>query len=170
MRVKRKYKILYSGFSIIELAIAAIATLIVLSAVAVILVDSQRGFNGLYGSINSEIITDSITAKNRFDYVVRQSKADNCQIDSSGHWLEVYYYRNVESESIDSYARFYLNSDDLLIEYGRLNPRQTTSVETLCSNVTECSFKKVGRSAQMLLTLNDGLQTITTVSSAVMHN
>lgn len=168
--MNRKYNKLRSGFTIIELVIAAVATLIVLSAVTVLLVDSQRGFNGLYAAMNGEVVTESFIAKNRFDSVVRKSSSEDCLIDAGGQWVEVCYYNSDSSTAVDRYARFYKASDDLLIEYGSLNPRQTISVGTICGNVSKCNFKKVGSSAQMLLTLSNSGQTLTTVSSAVMHN
>ncbi|MHC4153815.1 MAG: hypothetical protein ACYST6_02650, partial [Planctomycetota bacterium] len=71
----------------------------------------------------------------------------------------------------DRYALFYTsNAGDLNVEYGILEPRETLRVQTICSNVTSCTFMGQGRSAQMVLTLDDGSQTVTTVTSAVMHN
>jgi hypothetical protein len=168
--VKRKDKKIRRGFTIVELIMAAVATLIVLSAVTVLLVDSQRGFNKLYSNINSNIIEGSFIAKNRFDSVVRKSSGQNCLIDTDGHWIEVYYYQSGSSPSVDRYARFYRDVNSLRVEYGLLNPKQTISFETICGNVSKCNFKKVGSSAQMLLTLSNDKQTTTTVSSAFMHN
>lgn len=168
--MKKKFKKLNCGFTIIELAIAAIAMIIVLSAVTVILVDSQRGFNGLYNSINSDVVEGSFIAKNRFDSIVRKSRWQNCVIDPDGRWIEVCYYQDSSSTSVDRFARFYRDANDLVVEYGQLNPRQTISVETVCGSVSGCSFKKVGSSAQMMLTLSNDKQTLTTVSSAFMHN
>jgi len=38
------------------------------------------------------------------------------------------------------------------------------------SNVSSCRFSQIGTSVQMLLALNNGSQTATAVTSAVMHN
>ncbi|MHC4229590.1 MAG: hypothetical protein ACYSW0_19330, partial [Planctomycetota bacterium] len=58
----------------------------------------------------------------------------------------------------------------LNLEYGQLDPRVTLSVETVCRNVSVCTFQQVGTSAQMTITLDNGTQTNTIVTSAVTHN
>jgi hypothetical protein len=166
----RKVYISRCGFTILELVIASVAAIIVLSAVSVLISDGQRGWNTMYNNLNSPIVTDAYIAKKRFDSVVRKAARDNFLIDNEGQWLEVYYYESESVLSPDSYARFFVDSNDLNIEYGRLNPRETISVHTVCSNVSSCLFKQIGKSAQMLLSLNNGNQTVHTVSSAVLHN
>jgi hypothetical protein len=59
---------------------------------------------------------------------------------------------------------------DLNFEYGQLQPRATLGVETVCENVTLCTFKQAGQSIQMILTLDNGTQTNTIVTSAVTNN
>ncbi|GAH60491.1 unnamed protein product, partial [marine sediment metagenome] len=74
---------------------------------------------------------------------------------------------------VDHYARFSESeaNGELNIEYGSVNPRKTLTTNTICGNVVGCVFfKGVGYSAQMILTLDNGSETITVVSSAVMHN
>jgi hypothetical protein len=71
---------------------------------------------------------------------------------------------------VDRYARFYAADGDLNFEYGQLDPRVTLDVETVCSNVSACTFKQAGQSIQMILTLDNGTQTNTVVSSAVAQN
>ena len=113
--MKSKDNKIRSGFTIIELIIASIATLIVLSAVTVLLVDSQRGFNGLYNNINSDVVAGSFIAKNRFDSVVRKSRWQDCLIDTDGHWIEVHYYNSSSSASVDRYSRFSMDANDLVV-------------------------------------------------------
>ena len=43
-------------------------------------------------------------------------------------------------------------------------------LNTLCNNVSDCIFTSSGRSIQMILTLDDQTHTLTTTSSAFMHN
>ena len=62
------------------------------------------------------------------------------------------------------------------VEYGRLyddddgGGKEALHVRTVCRNVTDCVFKRVGRSVQMILTLDDGTQANTVVSGAVLNN
>jgi hypothetical protein len=101
---------------------------------------------------------------------MRKASREKYFLDDGGSWIEIYYYADDDSSVLDRYARFFENNGELNIEYGRLEPRETLDIQTICSNVSRCTFKAAGQSAQMTLTLDDGSQTITVVSSAVMHN
>ena len=70
----------------------------------------------------------------------------------------------------DRYARLFFENGELKIELGLLFPRQTLSIDTVCANVSGCVFNKAGHSAQMILTLDNGSQTIVSTTSAVMHS
>jgi len=72
---------------------------------------------------------------------------------------------------VNRYARFFSDENGQLnVEYGSLNPTVTQAIQTICENVTGCIFKATGRSAQMILTLDNGTQSATVVSSSFMHN
>lgn len=158
------------GFTLIELIIAIVIIVIVIFAIGVVIVDSQRGWNIMYNRIYSDAVTDSYAARRKFDTVMRKASRESFLLDDTGSWLEVYYYADEDSAVVDRYARFYVANGDLNVEYGQLNPKVTQTVETVCGNVSGCTFKQAGRSAQMILTLDDGEQNSTVVSSAVMHN
>jgi len=101
---------------------------------------------------------------------MRIASRDKFLLDAAGSWVEVYYYANDDSAVVDRYARFYTANGDLIVEYGQLDPKETLSVETVCGNVSGCSFGQIGRSIQMILKLDNGTQTNTVISSAVTHN
>jgi hypothetical protein len=170
----RKKKANHKGFTIIELMIATALSSAVVVGVGMLLVDSQRGWNRMYSRTYSDVSTDSHVARRRFDSVVRNASTQGILLSADGSWVEVYYYSDPNSTVVDRYARFftYLNGDNnqLLIEHGAVEPRQTLNTETVCGNVSSCVFKSAGNSAQMVLTLNDGSQSATIVASAVMHN
>ena len=167
---KRKLTV-RTGLTIIELMLAMLLAVIIVTGLGLILADSQRGWNNMYNRIYSDIVTDSYVARKRFDSVIRGASWEKYFVAPDGTWIEVYYYADGSSATLDRYARFFLgNGGTLNIEYGQLDPQTTTSVETICGNVTSCVFKADGRSAQMILTLDDGSQASTVVSSSVMHN
>lgn len=139
-------------------------------AIGVVIVDGQTGWNHMYDRINSDVVTDSYVARRKFDSVMRSASRGKFVLDGAGGWIEVYYYADYHSTVLDRYARFYVADGDLNLEYGQLEPRATLGVETICRNVSGCLFKQAGRSAQMILTLDNGTQTNTVVSSAVTHN
>ncbi len=158
------------GFTLVELMITAVIMVIVAFAIGVVIVDSQSGWNVMYDRINSDVVTDGYVARKKFDAVMRSASREKFVLDGAGGWIEINCYADYDSTVADRYARFYVADGDLNLEYGQLEPRATLDVETVCGNVSGCTFKQVGRSVQMILTLDNGTQTNTVVSSAVTHN
>jgi hypothetical protein len=161
------------GFTLVELMIATGLASTVVVGVGMLLVNSQRGWNTMYSRTYSDVSTDSHVARRRFDSVVRNASNQGVLMSADGSWVELYYYSDPNSVIVDRYARFYNDSDNsgqLIIEYGVVEPRQTLNTETVCENVSSCIFKSAGNSIQMLLTLDNGSQSATVVTSAVPHN
>lgn len=160
------------GFTLIELMMAIMFLVVFISVVAAILIDGQRGWSTMYNRIYSDVATDSYIARKTFDATIRKASRGKYSLDEAGNWIEVYYYANDESTVVDRYARFYYDRDNgqLNIEYGKLEPKETLFTQTICGNVSGCTFKGIGRSVQMILMLDNGSQTATVTSSAVMHN
>jgi hypothetical protein len=144
--------------------------LIVGSAIGVVIVDSQRGWNQMYEHVNSDVATDGYVARKKFDSIIRKSSAESISLGENYDWVEVYYSSGDSSTAIDSYARFYKAENYLKIKYGKLNPKATLDTDTICGNVSDCKFKHGGRSVQMILKLDNGTQKNTIVTSAVTHN
>ena len=158
------------GLTLIELIVTTAISAAVITAVAFVLIDSQRCSLKVYRRIYGDVVTDAYVARKAFSAVIRKASKDGLLLDESGNWIEVNYYADDDSAVVDRYARFYESDGALNLEYGILEPKETLSVHTVCGNVSGCVFKAAGRSAQMMLTLDDGSQAITTVSSAFMHN
>lgn len=159
------------AFTLIELMIAAVLAAIVTLGISIILADSQRGWHTMYNRIYSDVVTDGHSARRAFDNVLRKASGERCILGTAGSSIEVYYYADTNSISVDRYARFFQDGNrHLNIEFGRLNPAETLAIQTICGNVSNCIFKTAGRSAQMILTLDNGTQTATVVSSSYMHN
>jgi len=158
------------GSTIIELVIAMLIAIIPIFAIGIILSDSQRGWNSMYERVYSDVVTDSYVARKTFDAVTRKANWERITLAEDESWLEVYYYANDASTVLDRYARFYEAEGDLNVEHGNLGTGEILTTQTVCSNVSNCTFKAAGRSVQMILTLDNGEQVLTTISSAVMHN
>ncbi len=158
------------GFTIIELMVAAGLASTIIIGVGVVLVDSQRGWNAMYNRTYSDVVTDAHVARRMFDSVVRNASSQGILVDDNGSWVEVYTYSDPNSPVVDVYAKFKAKNRELTLEYGELDSGATLSIEPICGNVSNCVFKSSGRSVQMILTLDDGLQSVTVVTSAVMHN
>jgi len=158
------------GFTVIELIIAIAIIVIVVLAIGMVLVDGQRGWSIQYDRIYSDVVTDGYVARKKFDTVMRMASRDKFSLGDAGSSVEVYYYANDDSAVVDRYACFYTANGDLNVEYGLYPNKETLSVETVCGNVSGCTFEQAGRSIQMILTLDNGTQTNTVISSAVTHN
>lgn len=124
----------------------------------------------MYNRINCDVVTDGHVAAKMFEAMVRKADGESFLVDSYGDWIEVCYYEDEDSVVVDRYVRFCEADGELNVEYGKLNPKQTLSVQTVCRDVSDCVFSVAGRSAQMILTLDDGTQANTVVFSGVMHN
>jgi Tfp pilus assembly protein PilW len=158
------------GFTLVELMITMVIMMVVGLAIGVVIVDGQTGWNTMYDRMNSDVVTDGYVARKKFDVVMRSASRGQFLVDANGSWIEVYSYASPSSTVIDRYSRFYVSDGDLNLEYGQVDPRVTLKVETVCGNVSACTFKQGGTSTQMTLTLDNGTQTNTIVSSAVTHN
>ena len=158
------------GFTLVELMISAVIMAIVGLAIGVVIVDGQTGWNVMYDRINSDISTDGYVARRKFDVVMRSASRGQLVLAGDGSWVEVYSYASSASTVVDRYWRFYVSDGDLNLENGQLQPRVTLSVETVCSNVSACTFRQTGQAVQMTLTLDNGTRANTIVSSAVTHN
>jgi hypothetical protein len=159
-----------SGVTIVEVVIAAAASIIVMVGVGMAVVDGQRGWNRMYSRTYADVVTDGYVARKMFDTAVRKASREMYLIDDASQWVEVYYYSSPSASKVDRYARFSVSSGDLNVEYGELEPRATSSNQTVCSNVSSVSFSGGGTSIQMILNLDDGTQSTTVTCSAVMHN
>ncbi|GAI75847.1 unnamed protein product, partial [marine sediment metagenome] len=117
-----------------------------------------------------DVMTDGWIATKKFDSLMRRAKAEGFRIDPAGSWVEAQYYADDSSVVVSRYVRLFTANGNLSVEYGRLNPDTTLTIETVCSNVSECTFRQIGRSVQMILTLDSGTQNNRVVWSAFLHN
>ncbi len=160
-----------SGFTLVEMMITMVIMIISATAIGTVIVDSQNGWSNLYNRVNADVVTDGYVAKKKFDSIIRGASCEQIVLDSNKNWVEVYYYASDSSTAVDRYARFSTSGgDDLMVEYGQLNPKVTLNVETICQNVSSCKFDQKGSSVQMILKLDDGTQANTVITSAVTNN
>lgn len=159
-----------AGFSLVELIIAMVVMVITTASIGTILVNNISGWSRLYNSAYSDVMVDGYVAKNKFEAIIRKASSTGISLDDSGEWAEVYSYNSIFSNFPDRYALFYTSEKDLMLEQGQLNPKASTNVETVCTNVSQCKFSKAGISVQMELKLDNGTQKNTVLISAVPQN
>jgi len=163
------------GFTLTELMVTTVIVAIVVLALGSVVADGVRGWQRMHDRVYADVVTDGFVARRVFDRIIRKASWEMYLVGDSGESLEVYYYSSGAATTLDRYGRFYTLNGVLLLDHGVwakgteiLEPPLQT--ETVCGNVSSCVFKGDGRSAQMILTLDDGSQSVTVVSSAVMHN
>ncbi|MCJ7730401.1 MAG: hypothetical protein MUO27_11070, partial [Sedimentisphaerales bacterium] len=134
---------------------------------------SVRGWQTAYGHAFSDVAIESYSARKAFDGIIRKAVSQDFWISDTGEELKVKFYAGALSSFPDRYAWFYSAGKELNLKYGSLDAlgeETELSTVTVCSSVDSCVFKKDGRSIQMIIKLNNGTQSATIVTSAVMHN
>jgi len=162
-----------TAFTLTELVISAVASVIVISTVGIILADSHRGWNKMYMRVYGDVVTDAYVAKKAFNAVVRESSVKRIELGDDGEFVKVYYYQDLTSEELDRYAKFCTTGEKLLVDCGV--PAAGESSETLYTivlahNVKAANFSVNGASVQMILKLDNGKEALTVTCSAVRHN
>ncbi len=166
------------AFTLVELMITITLSTIVILGMGVILVDNQKGWSTMYDRTYSDVVTDAYIARDVFVNVARKSSMKASAIGSNREYIQLYYYQSPTAAIPDRYAKFYVSSGSLLIDYGDLVPGTWTtysvlSTMTLARNVDSVKsvkFDVIGTSVQMVLSLNNNNEAMTTVCSAVRHN
>ncbi len=169
----KKIKIKVHGFTLIELMITMVITLIIALGAGAVMSDSQKAFNVTYDRAFTDITTDSYGIRRLFDATVRKSSTGAITVGEGGANVQIKYYNNDDSPNLDRYTYFYVSDDELMAEHGSINQdgEQTTNNNiTVCKNVSSCVFKNNGASVSMILELDDGKKTNVVVTSAYPHN
>ncbi len=166
------------GFTLVELMIVVAIAAIVTLSLGIVLADSLRGWNTLYGRIHSQEAENTYAVRLLFDKAVRKSSSDpgNIIFGTSPLSLTVYYYSDFAIKTTDPPDReavFSYNGSDLKVEDKDKATGAILSTWTI-PNVIGCVFQRSGRALQMVLTLNNNLnnrpQTFTVISSAYLHS
>lgn len=162
-----------SGVTLIELAVVMVIAPIVVLSMGILLVDSQRGWNQMYNRLTSGVVNDAYVANRAFEAVVRKSSINREQL-GDGEIILYYYNDPMSSTWLDRYARFYTAGTKLLIDYGQLdsnwNPGGRIQTITLAHNVKAANFYVVGVCVQMVLSFDNGSESLIVATTAMRHN
>jgi len=158
-----------SAFTLIELMVTLLISAIIVSAVGVMVADSSGWFSDSYSKINSQPAVESLIARKTFERIIRLSSSTGFWVSPDGSAVEINYHSS-PTGPMDSYAQFYVNGTSLKLEKGSLIPKTALSSETVCSNVSNCTFKTAGSAVQMILVLDDGINKQGSLTSAILHN
>ena len=162
------------AFTLIEIMITMVMAIIIIFSTGALLLDSQRGWSAMYNRVYGGVVGDAYVARKTFDAVVRKSSIKYERLGDND--VELYYYADPDTSTwLDGYAWFYVTGEnEFLVDYGEVdadgNPQEPTSTVTLAHNVTAASFSMAGACVQMTLTLDNGSESLTVMSSPVRHN
>ena len=158
------------GFTLIELSVSILVGLVVIISMGMVLSDNGRAWNELYHRVHTSETTDGYMARLTFDRIIRKAAGDRIDLIQSGDSVEVDYYNDAASTKLDRYGLLYLDGTDLKLEEGDLATHTALSTQTVCSNVTYCSFTSKGDVVEMVLKLDDGSSSTVVACSALGHN
>jgi prepilin-type N-terminal cleavage/methylation domain-containing protein len=158
-----------SGFTLIELMVTLLISTIIVAAIGVMVADSSGWFSDSYSRINSDPAIQSLLTRKTFERVMRQASSNGFWVSPDSTAVEINYYSSPTSP-IDSYAQFFVSGTDLILERGTLVPKTPISTETVCQNLSTCTFKAAGSAVQMILILDDGKNKQESMTSAILHN
>lgn len=169
MKMKQKY----AGFTLTELILAIAVSSILLLAIGVVMLDTQRGWLDSYAKVHGGVATDAAVAKTAFDKVVRKSSRTLYYFNAIDD-ITVYYYSDwLASPELDRYARFYRSTTDpscFYVEHGDLTTSQILAQVLLASTVMDLEFRALNGAIEMKLALQDDRESTTMVSTAILHN
>lgn len=153
----------------------AVSSILVLT-IGMVMVDTQKGWLDSYGKVHGGAAADAMMAKTAFDKIIRKASRSIYSFNGLDD-ITVYYYDNWRtSVDLDRYARFYRSEDtpsEMYVQHGTLESgvlKDMTAEVLLASNVADLEFKPASGGIAMRLSLDDGRETTTVVSMAILHN
>lgn len=162
-----------TGFTLVELMVTIIISAMLVLTIGIVMLDTQRGWLDTYAKVHGGAADDAAMAKVAFDRIVRKSSLSAYQLPASDD-LTVYYYSDWENSlTLDRSARLYrssVNPSELYVEHTALDTGDSLSSVRLASNVSDLEFLPVSGGFTMKLTLDDGREQTTVVSTAILHN
>jgi prepilin-type N-terminal cleavage/methylation domain-containing protein len=166
-----------NGFTLIEVMIVIAIAGIITLGVGVLLANGQKSWGSLSERVYGDSAIDSFAVQKAFDAVCRKSSLRKYVLNGAANSLELYYWDTSSTASTpENYARFYLNDEDMFVEYGTTQtgtwqPDTGASVTTikLARDVESLKFTVQGTSVQMFLNYIDE-KMMPVVCSSVRHN
>lgn len=165
----------YRGLTLTELMVTVFIIVIIITAIGVLFVDTHRGWLDTYAKVYGGAADDAKMSQVAFDRIVRKASQTRYDLPESDD-LTVYYYDDWQnSDQLDRYARFYRADDDpkkFYVEHGQWQADQAVVVSSvmLASTVSDLEFKPTSGGIEMKLILDDGRETTTLVTTAILHN
>ena len=94
------------GVTLVELMVTLLIATLVMAGIGVAMIDSIKGLPKMYERTEGNVINDAYVARATFDSVCRKASIKLAGIDSGGTYLEVYYYNDANSTSLNRYTQF----------------------------------------------------------------
>jgi len=167
---KRPERTFHKAFTLMELVVTGVVSVVVVLGIGFMMADNQRAWHRTYNKIYSDVVTDGFVARRAFDSIVRKASKSDYIFNEGEASIEFRYFQDPDASEPDRYAIFRRTGNNLELVEGNVGSEADQSIRTICANVSECMFKAEGKSAQMILTLDNGSDSVTTVACGYMHN
>lgn len=130
----------YTGLTLIELMVTILISSILLAAIGIIMIDTQRGWQYTYNKVHGGAVLDAATAKTAFEKIFR--KASRNYIKTADDDVTVFYYSDwLKDGDPDKYARFYCQNGTLFLKEGYIGDTSSEQTITLAKCVTKAVFR-----------------------------
>ena len=150
---------------------------VMLVAIAGVIADAHRGYNVAFKRVYGDVVSDAYFSRMRFDYYCRKVCSGDVVIDPDIPMVYLKYYStpNISGDAYlepDSFVQFYLDGTDLIQACGPIATNEATDkIEVIARDVTELKFSAdSGRAVQMVMTLDNGKESITVTCGSIRHN
>lgn len=166
--MKRNFR--NTGLTLMELMVTMLISSILLVAVGIIMLDTQRGWQYTYTKVHGGAVVDAATAKTAFEKMFRKASRKK-YIRTAADDITVFYYSNwLKEGDPDKYARFYRQNGTLFLKEGNIANADSDQTFILANRVTNAIFRPWPGAIQMLLTVQYPTESITATSTAELHN
>ena len=165
------------GFTLVELVVVIAMAGIMTVGVGVLLANGQKTWNVLSERVYGDSTVNDFVVVKAFDTICRKASLRKYVLSESGNSLQLYYWDKASTASTpENYATFYLDDNEMYVEYGTLEPgtwqpntQASTKTVKLAGDVKSLLFMVKGTSIQMFITYLDE-NAMPVVYSTVRHN
>jgi prepilin-type N-terminal cleavage/methylation domain-containing protein len=161
-----------TGLTLIEMMVAIAIAAIVVLGMGAVLSDAQKGYNKMYDRINSPVVNDGYGARRAFDAVIRKASTSiTAKPEITASSVKVFCFSSPSQLTADRFANFYLSNGQLILDEGDRASGAVLSSRIIANNVVDVDFEsKDNACIQMILSLDNGKESLIVTSSAIRHN
>ncbi|MFA5553254.1 MAG: hypothetical protein WCZ89_02055 [Phycisphaerae bacterium] len=156
-----------TAVTLVEMLMAMMVSSILFLTMGFLVSDSEGAWGSLQQRSLSGMTEEANFAGAAFEAVCRRSSKSSCTIPTLGTTCTLYYYHDLNAQSPDRYAKFYVQNKKLYVQHGSGN--NVLYTVQLANNVQSIKFTQHGDAIKMVLFLNDGKKAMKFVNWAIRN-